>query len=123
MLGAVLVFAAVVVQAPAATLTLEWDPSPPETQATEYRIYQATAGEPLSLAATVPATTNRANLNLEPGEYRFVARSANMWGESIDSNEVKTPPRPTPPNLKPPKLMTVIIHEGESHFELTIAAR
>jgi predicted phage tail protein len=96
-----LLLAALAASLQAATVTFEWDPSPTsaEEQLTEYRLYKADGTNWLRIA-TVPASTNRASVDLPVGRHVITARSVNAWGESTNSNMVALPGPATAPFIR-----------------------
>jgi hypothetical protein len=107
----------------AATVPLEWEPRPDDEAITEYRIYHL-IGTNATLVATAPGSTNRVSFDMEPGKYVFVARSANFWGESINSNSASTPAKPQPPVIKTPlTTVTAITDANGIRFLVTVLER
>ena len=84
-------FLTLALSARAADLLMGWTASPTVDQTLAYNFYMATGGGAFSLYRTTTNTTLTVT-NLTPGVYRFYVTATNMWGESIPSNTVQTPP-------------------------------
>lgn len=76
----------------AADITLQWDANDPVEEVAGYRVYQSTnvAGTYLPIGST--NGTSFTVRGLTPGVYFFYVTASNLWGESLPSNTVKTPP-------------------------------
>ncbi len=79
----------------AATLTFQWNASPTNEQVLLYKLYERSG-----VTFTLLGATNATNLvvpGVVPGQHFFSITASNVWGESVKSVEVSTPPLPTPP--------------------------
>jgi hypothetical protein len=91
----------------AATVLLEWEPSPSDQAVECYKVYQATNVDgPFCHVGTVPApATNWIGIDLTPGVYFWYVTASNFWGESEASNKANTPAPPRKVNGTAIKLL------------------
>lgn len=84
----------------AADLVLVWNASAAADETTSYNIYVSTGDTaPFSIFATTTNTTFTIT-NIVPGRFLIYVTATNLWGESLPSNTVKTPPgKPGPVTL------------------------
>lgn len=69
----------------AATMQLEWDPSPSAEQIGGYNVY-------VDGVKTTSTKTTSADVTVNPGTHSFYVTAFNDWGESVPSNVITTPP-------------------------------